>query len=236
MYELSLEDEIVKYLPLVERVVSRIKIKSLDYEKGDLFNIGVIGLMDALKKFDASKKVPFESYATIRIRGAVFDEVRKNGKISRYRMGQLNEYYKAKQDLEQEKKREVSDSEICQYLKINQHQLNDIYDSLNHLASVSLEATLFHQDDGGLTIEDTLQNESLPNTDDRLVENERKQALQDSIETLAEREQIILNLYYKEELTLKEIAEILDVSIARVSQIHGKIIGKLKLKIEEELQ
>jgi len=236
MYELSLEDEIIKYLPLVERVVSRIKIKSLDYEKGDLFNIGVIGLMDALKKFDASKKVPFESYATIRIRGAVFDEVRKNGKISRYRMGQLNEYYKAKQDLEQEKKREVSDSEICQYLKINQHQLNDIYDSLNHLASVSLEATLFHQDDGGLTIEDTLQNESLPNTDDRLVENERKQALQDSIETLAEREQIILNLYYKEELTLKEIAEILDVSIARVSQIHGKIIGKLKLKIEEELQ
>lgn len=236
MYELSLEDEIVKYLPLVERVVGRIKIKSLDYEKGDLFNIGVIGLMDALKKFDASKKVPFESYATIRIRGAVFDEVRKNGKISRYRMGQLNEYYKAKQYLEQEKKREVSDSEICQYLKINQHQLNDIYDSLNHLASVSLEATLFHQDDGGLTIEDTLQNESLPNTDDRLVENERKQALQDSIETLAEREQIILNLYYKEELTLKEIAEILGISIARVSQIHGKIIGKLKLKIEEELQ
>ena len=236
MYELSLEDEIVKYLPLVERVVGRIKIKSLDYEKGDLFNIGVIGLMDALKKFDASKKVPFESYATIRIRGAVFDEVRKNGKISRYRMGQLNEYYKAKQDLEQEKKREVSDSEICQYLKINQHQLNDIYDGLNHLASVSLEATLFHQDDGGLTIEDTLQNESLPNTDDRLVENERKQALQDSIETLAEREQIILNLYYKEELTLKEIADILGISIARVSQIHGKIIGKLKLKIEEELQ
>lgn len=236
MYELSLEDEIVKYLPLVERVVSRIKIKSLDYEKGDLFNIGVIGLMDALKKFDASKKVPFENYATIRIRGAVYDEVRKNGKISRYRMGQLNEYYKAKQDLEQAKKREVSDSEICHYLKINQQQLNDIYDSLNHLASVSLEATLFHQDDVGLTIEDTLQNESLIHADDLLVEDERKQALQDSIETLSEREQIILNLYYKEELTLKEIAEILDVSIARVSQIHGKIIGKLKLKIEEELQ
>lgn len=235
MYELSLEDEIIKHLPLVERVVSRIKIKSLDYEKGDLFNIGVIGLMDALKKFDASKKVPFESYAAIRIRGAVFDEVRKNGKISRYRMGQLNEYYKARQELEQERKHEVSDSEICKYLKINQNQLNDIYDSLNYLASVSLEATLFNQDDDGITIEDTIQDRGIQNVDEQLIEDERKQALQDSIETLAEREQIILNLYYKEELTLKEIAEILGISIARVSQIHGKIIGKLKLKIEEEL-
>ncbi|MHC5269557.1 sigma-70 family RNA polymerase sigma factor [Enterococcus sp. LJL98] len=236
MYELSLEDEIIKYLPLVERVVNRIKIKNTDYEQGDLFNIGVIGLMDALKKYDPTKKVPFESYAAIRIRGAVFDEVRKHGKISRYRMGQLNAYYQAKQELEQIEKREVTDLEICEHLQINQSQLNDIYDSLNYLASVSLEATLFNQDDDGLTVEDTLVDDRVENAEEEVVENERKQALQTSIETLTEREQIILNLYYTEELTLKEIAEILGVSIARVSQIHGKVIGKLKLKIEEELR
>lgn len=235
MYELSLEDEIIKHLPLVERVVNRIKIKNTDYEKGDLFNIGVIGLMDALKKFDHTKKVPFESYAAIRIRGAVFDEVRKHGKISRYRMGQLNEYYKARQELEQIEKREVTDLEICKHLDINQNQLNDIYDSLNYLASVSLEATLFNQDDDGLTVEDTLIDDSVEDAEQGVVEDERKQALQDSIKTLTEREQIILNLYYTEELTLKEIAEILGVSIARISQIHGKVISKLKLKIEEEL-
>ena len=118
MYELSFEEEILKYLPVVDRVVNRITIKNTDYEKADLFNIGVIGLMDALRKFDPSKKVPFESYAAIRVRGSIFDEVRKHGKISRYRMTQLNEYYEAKRELEQEQKGEVSDTDICQKLKI----------------------------------------------------------------------------------------------------------------------
>lgn len=236
MYELSFEEEILKYLPVVDRVVNRITIKNTDYEKEDLFNIGVIGLMDALRKFDASKKVPFESYAAIRVRGSIFDEVRKHGKISRYRMTQLNEYYEAKRDLEQEQKGEVTDANICQVLKITQTQLNEIYDSLNYLASVSLESTLFNQNDDGMTIEDTLQDRSLPDVEANLLEDERKQALENSVTKLAEREQIILNLYYKEELTLKEIAEILGISIARVSQIHGKIISKLKMSIEEELK
>lgn len=236
MYELSFEEEILKYLPVVDRVVNRITIKNTDYEKEDLFNIGVIGLMDALKKFDASKKVPFESYAAIRVRGSIFDEVRKHGKISRYRMTQLNEYYEAKRELEQERKGEVMDTDICQKLNITRAQLNEIYDSLNYLASVSLEATLFNQNDDGMTVEDTIQDQSIPNVEETLLEDERKQALEKSVTQLAEREQIILNLYYKEEMTLKEIAEILGISIARVSQIHGKIISKLKLSIEEELQ
>ena len=236
MYELSFEEEILKYLPVVDRVVNRITIKNTDYEKEDLFNIGVIGLMDALRKFDASKKVPFESYAAIRVRGSIFDEVRKHGKISRYRMTQLNEYYEAKRDLEQEQKGEVTDANICQALKITQTQLNEIYDSLNYLASVSLESTLFNQNDDGMTIEDTLQDRSLPDVEEILLEDERKAALEKSVTKLAEREQIILNLYYKEELTLKEIAEILSISIARVSQIHSKIISKLKTSIEEELK
>ena len=236
MYELSFEEEILKYLPVVDRVVNRITIKNTDYEKEDLFNIGVIGLMDALKKFDASKKVPFESYAAIRVRGSIFDEVRKHGKISRYRMTQLNEYYEAKRELEQEQKGDVTDTDICQKLAITRTQLNEIYDSLNYLASVSLEATLFNQNDDGMTVEDTIQDQSIPNVEETLLEDERKQALEKSVTQLAEREQIILDLYYKEEMTLKEIAEILGISIARVSQIHGKIISKLKLSIEEELQ
>lgn len=94
MYEVDREAEIIKYLPLVERVVQRMSIKTTDYEQGDLFNIGVIGLMDALNKFDPTKKVPFESYAVLRIKGAIIDEVRKHAKISRYKWRQLTNFIK----------------------------------------------------------------------------------------------------------------------------------------------
>jgi len=209
MYEVDREAEIIKYLPLVERVVQRLSIKTADYESGDLYNIGVIGLMDALRKFDPSKKVPFESYAVIRIKGAIIDEVRKHAKISRYKMAAVNQFYQARQELEQSLKREATDTEICKQLGINQSQLADIYESLHYLASVSLE--------------------------DTLVAEEKRTALVACIKKLGEREQIILSLYYTEELTLKEIAEILEISIPRVSQIHGKTIAKLRTLIEEEL-
>ena len=128
MYEVDREAEIIKYLPLVERVVQRLSIKTADYESGDLYNIGVIGLMDALRKFDPSKKVPFESYAVIRIKGAIIDEVRKHAKISRYKMAAVNQFYQARQELEQSLKREATDTEICKQLGINQSQLADIYE------------------------------------------------------------------------------------------------------------
>jgi RNA polymerase sigma factor for flagellar operon FliA len=235
MYAVNMEDEIIKYLPLVERVVNRIGIKSQEYEKGDLFNIGVIGLMDALHKFDASKKVPFESYAAIRIRGAIIDEVRKNAKLSRYKMARVNAYYQVKQRLEQELKREVTDNEICKELEIDSKQLGEIFDSIHYLASMSLEDTLFNQEDEGIELKDTIKDTSIVSAEEQMLEVEHKQALQVGIQKLTEREQLLLSLYYKEELTLIEIAEVLDVSIARVSQIHGKTISKLKQIIQEEM-
>jgi RNA polymerase sigma factor for flagellar operon FliA len=235
MYAVNMEDEIIKYLPLVERVVNRIGIKSQEYEKGDLFNIGVIGLMDALHKFDASKKVPFESYAAIRIRGAIIDEVRKNAKLSRYKMARVNAYYQVKQRLEQELKREVTDNEICKELEIDSKQLGEIFDSIHYLASMSLEDTLFNQEDEGIELKDTIKDTSIVSAEEQMLEVEHKQALQVGIQKLTEREQLLLSLYYKEELTLREIAEVLDVSIARVSQIHGKTISKLKQIIQEEM-
>lgn len=234
MYEVDREAEIIKYLPLVERVVQRLSIKTADYESGDLYNIGVIGLMDALRKFDPSKKVPFESYAVIRIKGAIIDEVRKHAKISRYKMAAVNQFYQARQELEQRLKREATDTEICKQLGINQSQLADIYESLHYLASVSLEDTLFAYQEEGMTLKDMVRDPA-ENVEDTLVAEEKRTALVACIKKLGEREQLILSLYYTEELTLKEIAEILEVSIPRVSQIHGKTIAKLRTLIEEEL-
>ncbi|WP_269924196.1 sigma-70 family RNA polymerase sigma factor [Enterococcus innesii] len=234
MYEVDREAEIIKYLPLVERVVQRLSIKTADYESGDLYNIGVIGLMDALRKFDPSKKVPFESYAAIRIKGAIIDEVRKHAKISRYKMAAVNQFYQARQELEQRLKREATDTEICKQLGINQSQLADIYESLHYLASVSLEDTLFAYQEEGMTLKDMVRDPA-ENVEETLVAEEKRTALVACIKKLGEREQLILSLYYTEELTLKEIAEILEVSIPRVSQIHGKTIAKLRTLIEEEL-
>lgn len=235
MYEVDREAEIIKYLPLVERVVQRLSIKTADYEQGDLYNIGVIGLMDALHKFDASKKVPFESYAAIRIKGAIIDEVRKHAKISRYKMAAVNQFYQARQELEQLHKREATDTEISKKLGINRSQLADIYESLHFLASVSLEDTLFAYQEEGLTLKDMLSDQDAENVEETMLEAERKAALVTCIKRLGEREQLVLSLYYTEELTLKEIAEILEVSIPRVSQIHGKTIAKLRGLIKEEL-
>lgn len=234
MYEVARENEILKYLPLVERVVNRISIKSAEYDRGDLTNIGVIGLMDALNKYDPQKKVPFESYAMIRIKGAILDEVRKNAKISRYKMKTVNDFYKAKATLEQELKREATDLEICNIMQISEQQLGEIYDSIHYLASVSLEDTLFSNEQEGMTVQDTIQDQSMTNAEEAILQEEQQAILEKHVASLSEREQLILSLYYREELTLREIAEVLDISIARVSQLHGKIIGKLKERIQEE--
>jgi RNA polymerase sigma factor for flagellar operon FliA len=179
MYEVDRETEIIKYLPLVERVVKRMSIKTTDYEQGDLFNIGVIGLMDALRKFDPAKKVPFESYAVLRIKGAIIDEVRKHAKISRYKMAAVNQFYQARQDLEQTLKREATDTEIAKKMGISRGQLADIYDSLHYLASVSLEDTLFSCQDEGMTISDSISDKEAVDVEESLLEEERPSSADD---------------------------------------------------------
>lgn len=236
MYEVDYEHEIVKYLPFVKRVVNRIEIKSTDYDRDDLFNIGVIGLMDALKKFDASKKVSFESYAYIRIRGAIIDEIRKTSRVSRTRMNHLDQFYKAKEKIETETMTEATDLQICEELGINAKQLSKIHETVHYLANISLEDTIFTTQGELLELKDIVEDTQTIPIDELLLDDEKKIALRKSVEKLPEREQIILNLYYVEELTLKEISEVLDISIPRVSQLHGKILIKLKKLIEEELE
>lgn len=234
MYEPNLEDEVLRYLPLVKRVVQRIDIKSNDYELDDLINIGVIGLMDALKKYDATKKASFETYAYIRIRGTVIDEVRKTSRVSRNRMDQLNAYYRAKEVLETEKKQEVSEREICKKMGISEKELRNIHETLHYLANVSLEDTLFSSSDEEMTVQELIADEEAVPADDLLVQDEQKLSLTEAISQLKERDQLILNLYYVEELTLKEIAKVIEVSVPRVSQLHGKIILKLKSLMEDK--
>lgn len=233
-YENDREKEIIKYLPLVEKIVNRIDVKRSEYDRDDLYNIGVIGLMDALEKFDKSKKVPFEGYAYIRIKGSIIDEIRKTAPVSRTRMGKLNEYYRAKEKLEATLMRTPTEKEICEELKIDEKALTKIHETVHNLASVSLEKVMFGDDGNSIELIDFLEDKHETGSEDTLLDKERQQLLTKNVSKLDKREQTILNLYYVEELSLKEIAYIFDISVPRVSQIHGKMILKLKESMRRE--
>lgn len=222
---------IIKHLPLVRKVISRIAFKDYAMEKDDLFSIGVIGLMDAIEKFDPSKKVPFEAYATLRVRGSVIDELRKGGKVSRDKIDKLNQYYRTKEELERDLKRTPDEKEVCHKLGIDDKQLSSIHQTVHYLSNISLESTLYSNEGDGFSLLDIIEDKDNPTPENRMMDLEMKKILVDAIKNLPERDQTILDLYYVEELTLKEIAYILDISIPRVSQIHGKIILDLKSTI-----
>lgn len=237
MAYIHIDDEmIIEYLPLVKRVVRKIEVKDnrLDYD--DLVSIGTIGLMDAINRFDESKKVPFEAYAALRIKGTVIDELRKTGDVSRNRIAKLNEYNSMKEKLERDLLRTPTEAEICEELGIDEKQLNKLHETVHHLSGVSLESIILSESADGVELIDIIENKDVVTPEEELLNREMKGFLTKSIDKLSERERIILNLYYVEELSLTEIAYILDISVPRVSQIHGKILLKLRDIISPQLE
>lgn len=219
---------IIKYLPLVKKVVGRIEAKDNNFDQEDLISIGVIGLMDAIQKYDYTKKVPFEAYATLRIKGTVFDELRKSGRVSRDRIAKLNQYYSAKEELEKRFMRTPEEAEICTELGISERELYKLHETVHYLSKVSLESAVFTKKGKDIQLMDLVEDHKTVTPEEEFVKNEEKRILRTVMNMLKDRERIILNLYYVEELSLKEIAYILDISIPRVSQIHGKILIKLR--------
>lgn len=219
---------IIKYLPLVKRIVGRIEVRDSGFDQDDLISVGVIGLMDAISKYDHNKKVPFEAYATLRIRGSIIDELRKSGRVSRDKIAKLNQYYAAKETLEKRLLRTPEELEICAELDINEKQLYKLHETVHYLSNMSLESTIFSSLGNDIQLMDVVADDNAKSPEEEFIENEQRVSLVEAISSLKERERIILNLYYVEELSLKEIAYALDISIPRVSQIHGKILIKMR--------
>ena len=228
-----MDDLIIEYIPLVKRIVGKMDTRNRDYDEDDLFSIGIIGLIDALKKYDDKKGTTFETYAYIRVKGAIIDELRKLGKVSRNRIDKLNDYYREKEMLEIKLMRTPTEAEICESMEIEKKELFEIHDTVNDLSHVSLESVLFPQDDGSFGIIDVLEDKNALSPQEELMKEEQTILLTEAIKVLDEREKIILNLYYVEELTLKEIGHVLDISIPRVSQIHSKILLTLRKTIKK---
>ncbi|AQS54213.1 RNA polymerase sigma factor FliA [Jeotgalibaca dankookensis] len=229
------EEEILTYLPLVEKVAKGMTIKSHQYEYDDLYQFGVIGLLDAMEKYDASKNVAFESYAYTRIRGAIIDEVRRTSPVTRSGMDLLKNYYQTKELLERELEREPKEAEIAAYMDVTVKQLDGIYTTIHHLSAISLEKVIFSKENSHTTIGDYIADNRIEDFDQALILEEEKETLRQAIQTLAGREQEILQLIYVEKLAMKEIAYIYDISIPRVSQIHGKVINKLRDELRRKI-
>jgi len=232
-YDANEEKKIIEYIPLVENIVDRMQINPRQgLSREDYIALGLIGLMEAFDKFDPSQNIPFKHYAKWRIKGAIYDELRKNGTLSRGSMDKLNRMYQVKEKLQQDLLREPSDYEIAEYMGIDVAELGFIYETSHHLSYSYLEGTLFSGDEE-FSMMDVIEDPKAVDPQESLLDAENKDQLMRAIRCLSKKEQILLNLYYKEELKLKEIALILNISISRVSQIHGKILLKLRQMLHE---
>ncbi|SEF47703.1 RNA polymerase, sigma 28 subunit, SigD/FliA/WhiG [Caloramator fervidus] len=222
------EEMIIKYIPYVKYIASRfIAGKPPGVEFDDLVSYGIIGLMDAIDKFDPSKGLKFETYATLRIRGAIIDELRKISWIPKSAFSKLSALNQAREELELKLNREPTDKELAEYLNISEDEVKNIESYVNYISVVSLEDIFFKEDDE-LQVKNVIEDENSPRPEE-IVENEEKlQILKQAISMLPEKDKIILNLYYYEKLTLKEIGKILNISESRVSQLHSRAIIRLR--------
>ncbi|MDD5456542.1 MAG: FliA/WhiG family RNA polymerase sigma factor [Candidatus Margulisbacteria bacterium] len=223
------EDSISKLveenLALVKYVISRMEIHlPSGMDKEDLVSIGNWGLIEAARHFDVSKNVKFQTYAYIKIKGAILDEIRKSsfgGQTIVRKQKQLMDVYT---ELEQKFNRLPTDEEVALALHVSPDKLEKMLEETSGAYLVSLDN--FVEDDDNLRVMDRLSTED--DYLDAIIDSERTQLLTATIEGLAKNEKLVLSLYYEQELSLKEISLIMDLSESRISQIHKKAIFRIK--------
>lgn len=223
------EQLIIKYAPLVKFVAGRIGIYfggNVEYE--DLVSYGIFGLIDAIDKFDLDKGVKFRTYASLRIRGAIIDSVRNLDWIPRSLRQKSKELEKLYVELENELGRSATDEDVANKLGISTEEFSKMLTDINISSLVSLDEYFEQNYDHGISLKET-SKETQP--EGYVEKNEIKSILGKSIDLLPEKEKMVITLYYYEELTLKEISVIMNVSESRISQLHTKAIMRLKGKL-----
>ena len=222
------EQIVKKHIPLVKYIASRViigKTKYVEYE--DLISYGMLGLMDALGKFDATKGMKFSSYASIRIKGAMIDELRRNSPISKGAMDKLSRYNEAIERLQKTLYREPTNHEIASELGVTIYEVADIESNINYISVVSLEDVIFSEGDD-MPLSGTIKDDKSPSPEKTLEDKEQVEYLALGLENLKEKDKMVLTLYYYEGLTLKEIGSILSVSESRVCQLHSRALVNLR--------
>lgn len=220
------DSEIVKHLPLVYSVVERVAVNlPPNVDRDDLYHAGVIGLMDAIDRFDPSRDNAFSTYAVLRIRGAVIDELRSRDWVPRSTRSRAKEYQTAVTTLHHKLGRLPDEQELAEHLDMSVEELLDLERTAQLSSQISLDtpvgdnASLGDLLPRGAGGDDPIEG---------LDREDRARLLRDVLGTLKEQELLIVKLYYFEGLLMKEIAKILEVTESRICQIHSRIITVLR--------
>lgn len=223
------EQIIIEYVPLVKLVAGRLNMY-LGYtvEYDDLVSYGVFGLIDAIDKFDYGKGIKFETYASLRIRGSILDQIRKMDWIPRSVRQKQKQIDGAVAKLEKEKGISLTDADIAEELGITLEEYRS-WEGLTNVSNIaSLDEFMEQGTEGGVK---EFRNTTYLEPEQALDRDEVKQMLMDALELLTEKEKKVVLLYYYEELTLKEVARVLEVSESRISQLHSKALEKMKKQL-----
>lgn len=229
------EQIIIEYAGLVKIVAGKLSIYlGYNVEYDDLVGYGMFGLIDAIDKYDFDKGVKFETYASLRIRGAVLDQVRRMDWLPRTVRQKQKRIDAAYQKLEAANGQFASDEEIAAELEISVEELGQWQAQTKAAGIVSLDEYLEQGSENGIV--GTSDSEEYAQPEKQLEQKEMKELLVQSLEALTEKEKKVILLYYYEELTLKEISEVLEVSESRISQLHTKAIQRLRLKLGNQIE
>jgi len=222
------EEAVIQYLPLVKKIASQFSMAlPAALEENDLIGCGIVGLLEAWEKYDPSRGIKFSAFASRRIKGAMIDELRKMAWAPRSFFSRLRQVQEAEEKTGHELQRSPTTEEIAGELNWSGEQVEEVWRQCNFYSLLSLETVLFGEDqDAGMKLEEVISSGEDPGA--VLQEKEKIDLLARALEKLPERDRVILALHYQEELTQKEIAEVLEVSNVRVSQLHARALQKLK--------
>ncbi len=229
------EQLIEEHLPLVRRIAERLAIGLPSHmQVDDLVSYGYLGLLEAADRYDPSHGVLFSTFASKRIRGAMLDGIRSEDWLPDSLRRKIKAMERAYTQLDNQYGRQATDEEVAKFLKIDLDQLYDLQKKAASTMMLSLEAMINSPDGDGGPLADVIPDQQAANPQEELIEEELNQRLAQAISTLPERDQMILSLYYYEELTVSEIGEVLGISKGRVSQLHTRAIMRLKELLSDE--
>lgn len=225
---------VLHYAPLVKYVAGRVGTGLPTHvDVGDLIQSGIFGLVDAIEKFEPERGLRFETYAMQRIRGAILDDLRSQDWVPRVVRSKAREAERALERLGARLRRTPTDAELATELNVSIDDLRDLYGQLRLTSVVAIEDLVAAGKESGSLV-DTLPDDDAVDPAAVLVDQDNRRQLAEAIAQLAERDRVVVSLYYFESLTLAEIGKVLGVTESRVSQLHTRAVLRLRAKLVEQ--
>jgi RNA polymerase sigma factor FliA len=228
---------VLAYSPLVKFVAGRMSSGlPAHIEESDLISYGLLGLIGAIERFDPAREIKFETFAVSRIKGSIIDELRSPDWVPRSVRAKAREIEKVNAQLENELQRAPTDQEMAEKLAVSVDEFQDTLTRISNSSVVALDELWTVSDASGdqVSLLDTIQDPQALDPAQEVDASEMKDHLADAIARLPEREKLVVALYYYENLTLREIGEVLGVTESRVSQLHTKAVLRLKSRLQAE--